>query len=409
MRSHVTISILLGCCLLLTGCQAAITTPYPEPSLNTPVQTLAVNLPSPTQTTTPSPTPTPTKQLVPITATVWQSLPQVPVLMYHRFDPQPGAGSYNFTTSLTDFDGHLAALDAAGYSLVPLEAWLRGEMHVPENRRPLILTIDDLYYADQISLDENGQPAFYSAIGRLWQFSQSHPDFGFHAALFYNLGDKAYANDYTNGVFSVLDGWRQDRAEAIAWGVEHGAMPMNHFYNHPFLNTLNPAEIEWELVENDRGLREALAMVEREDLAAKLPNILALPYVVWPDTDAGKQVLYDYLSPEGAPVAAIVEADYASNARLLPAPFTPEFERWHIPRINATWEAIQVVIQMAEQVQPAQVCALGEFSINPHLDPHKLANAILSESNEGTCPDGIYVVGEWAFQLQDHSLIQLSP
>ena len=34
-------------------------------------------------------------------------------------------------------------------------------------------------------------------MGVLWQFYQEHPDFGFSASLFYNLGDKLFANQET--------------------------------------------------------------------------------------------------------------------------------------------------------------------------------------------------------------------
>jgi len=255
------------------------------------------SIPNPTAVPAPTHTPTPLEPVL-YTATVWQEMPQVPILMYHRFDPH---ATYNYTTSLSDFDGHLSTLYEAGFSLVALDDWLQGKIHLQEGRRPLIITIDDLFYADQLSLDENGQPASYSGVGRLWQFSQEHPDFNFHTSLFYNFGDKGYANMYQNGVFLVQDGWRQSRAEAIAWGIQHGAIPMNHFYDHPFLNQLSPAEIQWQLEENDRALREALALVGKEKYADRLPNILALPYVVWPATEAGKQILYDYISPEGTP------------------------------------------------------------------------------------------------------------
>jgi hypothetical protein len=409
MRRIYWFLILLIACAWLTGCRYSITTPYPTfPLVDVNAYDLAPTLPEPSLVPTSS-LPTPTEDPCPLTATVWSEIPQVPILIYHRFDPRPGSVSINFMTSLSDFDAHLYALYSAGFSLVSLEGWLRGEIHVPEGRRPLILTIDDSYYADQLSLDENSQPASYSGIGLLWQFSQEHPDFGFQVALFYNFGDKAYANAYTNGQFSVQDGWRQDRAEAIAWGITHGAIPMNHFYDHPFLKTLSPDEIEWQLSENDRALREALALLGQENLAALLPNILAIPYVVWPDTEAGKQILYDYTSPEGAPVTAIVEGDYAANAKLLKAPFSPDFDPWHIPRINATWEAIDVIVGMMDAIPAAANCALGEFTVNPHINPTQASNAILDLTNSGNCPEGYFMVGQLAFQVKDGSILQLSP
>ncbi len=408
-RKILPLAVLIG--LALAGCQAPASSsirPTPQPK----IETTANNPVEPTFTPTPlAPTPTATILAEPIelTATVWGQLPQVPILMYHRFDPRPGARSSRFTTSLDEFSQHLQTLYDAGFSLISLSDWLRGEIHLQEGRRPLIISIDDLFFADQISLDENGVPALYSAVGVLWDFAQKNPDFNFHAALFYNLGDKGYANHYQNGVFSLQDGWRQARAEAIAWAVEHDAMPMNHFYKHPYLDQLSPEEIQQQMADNDSALREALARVGREDLNGRLPNILALPYVVLPDTEAGLQALYDYINPEGAPVAAIIAGDYAGGPRLLPAPFAPEYDRWHVSRISASTSSVTAIVERIDQIPTASQCKLGEFRGNPHVLPEVVSAAIREKVHLGTCPPGYYVVGQLAFLVQGKEIIQYAP
>lgn len=353
--------------------------------------------------------PTPTAEPMALTATVWDRMPQVPILMYHRFNPQPNAVSEKYKTSLSDFSKHLADLYEAGYSLISLEDWLQGEIHLQEGRRPLILTIDDLFYADQISLDEHGQPAEYSGIGRLWSFSQSHPDFNFHVALFYNLGDKPYSNHYENGSFTVQDGWRQDRAQSIAWGIENGAIPLNHFYDHPRLDQLTPEQIEDQLLENDRALREALALIGKEALAAGLPNILALPYVVWPETEAGKQILFDYISQEGAPVSAILEANDPPRIKLFSAPFSPEYDPWHVPRLNAEQEAIDLITEMRADIPQAIQCDLGVIYGSPEMQTAQIMNLISEQTDAGRCPLGIYIVTNLAFEIDQEGIRQLSP
>lgn len=127
--------------------------------------------------------PTSTSVQIQVIATVFQEIPEVPILMYHRFNPSANGRSEQYKVTLSDLDDHLNNLYTAGYSLVPLEDWLRGEITLPEGRKPLIITIDDLFYADQISMDAEGSPASYSGIGRIWQFYQEHPDFNFHLAL----------------------------------------------------------------------------------------------------------------------------------------------------------------------------------------------------------------------------------
>lgn len=386
--------------------QPAPQTPLPPVKTDVEVNNPDESVPMPPTIT---PTPIPLSEPVQLTATVWEELPRVPVLMYHRFNPQPGARSYRYTTSLSDFESHLTALYESGYSLVSLSDWLRGNIHLQAGRRPLIITIDDLFYGDQISLDKNGEPAPYSGVGLLWHFSQEHPNFNFEVALFYNMGDKGYANHYENATFSVRDGWRQARAEVIVWGIENGAMPLNHFYEHPFLDQLSPTQIQWQMAENDKALREALALVGREDLRKNLPNILALPYVIWPATEEGKQVLFNYVNPEGAPVAAIIEGDYAGGAKFFQAPFSHEFNRWHVPRISVSNQAIAAIVDQADQIPMAVNCNLGDFRGNPHILPDDISGAILSQINAGTCPYGYYVVNQLAFYVQEDVIIQYSP
>ena len=410
-RFLLLITIIIG--LTLASCQNPTVTSLPTP----PVPSVEPPLPTPTETMPPptpsavSPTLTPTVVAAPVrlTATVWEQLPQVPILMYHRFNPRPSAYSTRYTTSLRDFDQHLQALYDAGFSLVSLSDWLRGEINLPEGRRPLIISIDDLFYADQISLDENGDPAPYSGIGRLWAFAQEHPDFNFEAALFYNLGDKGYANHYANGEFTIEAGWRESRAQVIVWGIENGAMPMNHFYEHPYLDQLSPDEIHWQIEENDRALREALALVGREDLGETLPNILALPYVITPDTEEGEQVLYDYTNPEGAPVAAIIFGDYASGPKLFSAPFSPDFNPWHVPRISASNESVAAIIDRVDEIPTSNRCELGEFQGNPHILPEVILGAIRKKVNLGACIEGYYVVQQSVFFVWEDEVIQYNP
>ena len=353
----------------------------------------------------PNSTPSPVR----VKATVFQDLPEVPILMYHRFNPNSGARSEQYKVTLTDLDAHIAALYDAGYSLVSLEDWLRGEIILPDGRKPLIITIDDLFYADQISLDPNGDPATYSGIGRIWQFYQEHPDFNFHLALFYNFGDKGFANRYENGAFYIEQGWEMDRAKAIAWGIQNGAVPYNHFYNHPNLKYLSPEEVLWHLEENEAALEEALNLVGESALIENLSNILALPYVVWPETDEGKQVLYNYRSPNGAPVSAILEANDGADVRPLPAPFAETFDPQHVKRLNAVQEAVDAIVVAAEEIPSAQSCDLGELPPEFLSIPSKIKLAILQQIRQGNCTSGYYTVGQFAFFAEKNNVIQLSP
>ncbi|NLN69322.1 MAG: hypothetical protein GX142_00835, partial [Chloroflexi bacterium] len=212
-----------------------------------------------------------------------------------------------------------------------------------------------------------------------------------------------------NGVFSVGEGWRETRARAIAWCVENGAIPMNHFYEHPFLSQISVSEIQYQLEENDRLIREALASIDREDLITKLPNILALPYVVWPETEDGKQVLYNYINPEGAPVRAIIEGDGAGGAKFVQAPFAETFSRWHVPRISISSNAITAIVNNSDEIPAAATCDLGEYLVTPQTLPEVISAVIFERVKDGTCPDGYYVVDQWIFFVQESEIVQYMP
>jgi hypothetical protein len=391
----------------LPACQASHDL-SPETAFK-PAEVHARKIPQNFNKVTPVPTVvTPAPETAQVTAAVFQELPMAPMVMYHRFTPD-GARSEKYKVSLSDLDRHLQGFYDAGYSLVALEDWLRGDIDLPEGRRPLIITIDDLFYADQIFLDDEGQAAPYSGIGRIWQFYQEHPDFNFHLALFYNMGDKGYANRYFNGSFYIESGWQEERAKAIAWCIENGAIPYNHFYNHPNLSLLTPDQILWQLEENETALREALRLVGKPELAKIPDNILALPYVIWPETDAGKQVLFDYQSPEGKPVSAILEANDGALVRPILPPFAKSFDPHHIKRLNAVQEAIDAIIQKADEISTAAHCDLGEIPVDALENPLQMKQAILKQIRQGNCTNGYYTLGQFAFYVEEVNVIQLSP
>ncbi|MFO3797628.1 MAG: hypothetical protein ACK8QZ_10145, partial [Anaerolineales bacterium] len=173
----------------LSACAPAIATPSPSLPSPTPLPP-SPSLPSPTPLP-PSPTPIPTTSL---TALVWTSDPKVPILTYHQFADDIAKRSSPVKVRKSDFRAELESLYAAGYSLVSLREWLHGQWLVPPGRRPLILSMDDLFYNNQIGLTPKGEADPNTGIGILWEFYQQHPDFGFHLALFANLGDKLYAD-----------------------------------------------------------------------------------------------------------------------------------------------------------------------------------------------------------------------
>ncbi|HNT53673.1 MAG TPA: hypothetical protein PKG95_03110 [Anaerolineaceae bacterium] len=384
--------------LLVTAC-TAVPTPVP-----TVIQT-----PTLAATETPLPQPSPTPTLIPtatpvpfyLEATVWEQDPQVPVLMYHRFLPNRYTESTNTKLRLADFQWQLEQLDAAGYSLISMENWLNGNLTVPPGRRPLIFTMDDLFFADQIFLDAEGNPSPKSGLGWHWQFYQQHPDFGFSWALFFNMGDKLYANrETTDDWFINMPGWEDALSAAIIWCIEHDAAPYNHTYDHVRLDQTDNALIAWELKKNDEMLRSFIDRAGRSDLKNRLGNMIGLPYSIWPASDSGRRVLAAHLTPEGKPVTAILEADYHYRAAFMPAPYADGFDAYKIPRVAALNDAITMLVERKDEFPTAVSCALGPLDPLQVSDPAVLMAQIQQAVAESRCPAGVYAVSGLLFRAQ---------
>jgi hypothetical protein len=379
---------------LLTACtppQTAEPTATTRSSTHTPA---ASDTPSATSTVTAPPaTHTPDVERFPLEATVWTETPNVPILTYHQFAPNYAEVSTAVKTRLEDFRAHLQSLYDHGYSLVPLEAWLEGDLSTAEGRRPLIFTMDDLFFNNQIRLDQNGNPSEETGLGILWHFAQEHPDFGFHAALFPNLGDKLYADPDDLG-------WEMELAQTIAWCTEHGAIPYNHFYTHPRLDETPTRWIVWQMETNDAYLRELLQMAGREDLIPKLGNILALPFGIWPQSPIAIDAMLEYATPEGKPVQAVMEVDYVYRPKFLPPPYSDSFDPHHVPRIVATQAAIDYLVENKRNFPQAVRCDLGRHPVEAFTSEASLRNVLSQGIRESDCPDGIYAVEGMIFQVE---------
>jgi hypothetical protein len=399
MISHLSgwlIFILFG--LSFTGCSPQTENNSTEP------KTTAVQERQATETIPLTATPTlpPTAELTltptmvpstPLTPTVWESDPYIVILTYHQFAADIAKQSTGLKVRFEDFEHQLNQIYQAGFSLVPLEDWLAGKMVVPEGRRPLILSLDDLYFNNQLRLDEDGNPRQDTGLGILWNFYQEYPDFGYSAALFVNLGNKLYANPDDPD-------WEMELAKTIAWGMDHDLIPYNHFYTHPRLDWSTGSAILWEAEQNDLYLRELLRMAEREDLIPRLGNILALTYGIWPQR-GDVETMLGYVNPEGEPVQAVMEIDPISLEKYLFPPYAPAFNRYHLPRHVASPSAVDFLVANAEKFPRAQVCDLGNVPNSILEQAEALAEFVEVEASLRGCPEGVYVVNEFLFRVDE--------
>jgi hypothetical protein len=397
-----TINLIVLTFVLLGGCSQGLPLNFDTPAFTSMPGLSTLSSTPKSAGSTPSPTLTPTffspstaTPHIPIIATVWTKDPLVPILIYHQFTEDSAPASTSYKVRLMDFSQELEDLYQSGFSLVSFENWTGGELKSPPGRYPLILTMDDLFFNNQIWLQDDGTPSPSSGIGILWQFSQEHPDFGFHVALFADLGDKLYGNPDDPE-------WQDQLARVIVWCIENDAIIYNHTFWHDRLDKLSSLEINNTLSNNDTYLRELLAKVGRTDLIPQLGNYLALPYGMWPANPPGIDALLEYRNPEGNPIEGVFEADVYDSVFLKP-PYSTDFDRWHIPRFTATINSIQLLVNDKDMMATSSTCPLDNSGNEPSL----LANQIQLVIAESRCPKGIYVTESYIFDALNPGLVNL--
>lgn len=393
---------LSGCGLIPTAAPTATATSLPPTATAIPP--------------TPTATPTPTEVPYYAEATVWSGDLQVPILIYHRFISDSVQDAPTTKIRYSDFKQQLQDLYDNGFSLVSLTDWLNGTFVVPADRKPLILTIDDLWFADQIYLDDDGTPSPYSGVGILWRFSQEHPDFGFSVSVFANMGDKYFSDTFIPGDERFIRNsddnspiWQDKLSNTIVWAIENGVDPYNHTYTHVQLDKTAPQDIQYQLLQNDQSMRFFLQRVNRDDLIPRLGNIIALPFGTWPSTTSGINVLKNYKNPEGKPVAAILEAYNLDAAQLTPSVFSTSFDRFAIQRITASDYMIQFIIDHKADVPSAGTCQVGPLAKEQAADTDALRSAIATQISSGTCPEGIYNISGIVFVARNGTVEVYSP
>ncbi len=323
-----------------------------------------------------------------LTATVWPSDPVVPVLAYHQFQEHGISGPTD--VRIDDFNKELQDLYNAGYVMVPLSSWLAGDLRVPAGKRPIIFTMDDLFYHNQIRFNPDGAIDPTTGLGASYAFSQAHPDFGFHWSLFTNLGDHPYAPP---GQPDIL-------TEAIIWCLENGAPLYNHTFTHAVLSKTSAGGITWELSANDKALNKILTQAGRDDLISALGNIFAIPFGRWPLDPRGTSALMGYKNPEGVPMQAILDIDFIYRPRYLYPPYSPQFNHWDIMRMVATVGAVDYFVQHASRTPAAQACRLGPLDPSQVGVSSYVAAQIDHAIQTGACSPGIYSTDHFVFRAR---------
>jgi hypothetical protein len=251
--------------------------------------------------------------------------------------------------------------------------------------------MDDLFYRNQIVLTSEGIPSDETGLGLAWKFSQDHPDFGFHWALFSNLGDKP---------FGVGTQEEQDiqLANVIVWCIENDALVYNHTYRHSHLNRTDGPGITSELKSNDLALRRLLTLVNRQDLIPKIGNLFAVPAGQWPITEESRNALYGYKNLEGIPFQGIFDVDFIVRPNFMEAPYARKFDRYKLPRMVATLDAIKYLKENKDTIPVAHQCEVGPLDQARAGDVNYMGEQVLNMVQSGKCSEGVYAMEHFVFR-----------
>jgi peptidoglycan/xylan/chitin deacetylase (PgdA/CDA1 family) len=164
----------------------------------------------------------------------------IPILMYHKVNPDPGTGGYGLRVRPRDFAGQMAYLARNGYQPVTLSDLAdHSEKGRPLPPKPVVITLDD---------------------GYLDNYTYAYPilkKYRFTATVFVVAGTVGGINDFDYRAGkqpkNKMAGWPQLK-EMAEGGIAIGA----HTVRHPRLADLSPAEMKSEIEGSKRILEKKL-------------------------------------------------------------------------------------------------------------------------------------------------------
>jgi peptidoglycan/xylan/chitin deacetylase (PgdA/CDA1 family) len=227
-----------------------------------------------------------------------------------------------------NFRADLERLWAEGYYPVNLRDLATGELSmVPLGKRPVVLTFDDSSL-EQFRLLPDGTVDPNSAVGILLDFHQVRPaDWPLRATFFVLLD----VDEPERILFGQPELAQQKLQMLVNWGMEVGS----HTMSHANLAESSPQEVRRQLALSQARLEEMLPGYEVVSLS--------MPFGVYPQDErllvngVYDDKLYTY--------QAAVEV----SGGLAPSPHSPDFDPYHIPRVQAVQDELDYWLDYANQ------------------------------------------------------------
>ncbi len=247
------------------------------------------------------------------------------VLEYHLI----GEPEDRWQRTPANFRADLERLWAQGYYPINLRNLVDRDLTmVPAGKRPVVLTFDDSSLG-QFRILADGTIDPDSAVGILLDFHQAHPADWPLRATFFVLQD---VNVPERILFGQPELAKKKLQMLVNWGMEIGS----HTISHANLANSSPQEVK-------RQLALSQARLEEELLPGYEVVSLALPFGLYPKDERllvgglYEDRLYRY--------RAVVEV----SGGLVASPHSPEFDPYHIPRVQAIDSELNYWLDYANQ------------------------------------------------------------
>lgn len=169
-----------------------------------------------------------------------QGFEGVPILMYHKVNPDPGTGGYGLRVHPRNFEKQMSYLLKSGFTAISLTDLAdHYEKGSPLPPRPVVITLDD---------------------GYMDNYTYAYPilkKHGMTATVFVVAGTVGGINefDYNEGrqPKNKMADWTQLK-EMAGGGITIGS----HTVRHPHLGDINPEEVKTEIVDSKMILEKEL-------------------------------------------------------------------------------------------------------------------------------------------------------
>jgi len=226
------------------------------------------------------------------------------ILQYHGISPV----ERRYDRSRENFRNDLERLYKDGFRPVTMTDYVENHMVVPHGASPVVMTFDDAN-PTQFKILPNGEVDPNCAIG-IWQaFYKTHPDFPMKG-MFYVVPTMMFGQRKLVDVkIKMLE----------AWGSEIG----NHTMTHPFLSRLSDAAATKEI-------GSVMVYLAKKGITQHVH--FCIPYGIFPRN----RKLVESVTWAGKTWR--LESNTLCGANPAPAPTSPKFKPYRIPRILSNEE-----------------------------------------------------------------------